>query len=117
MLNQWQVNLLEACATFENAFTASDVIELTDPSAKGTLEELWSLALLYRDGKKFRTPRAVKDILGENLAGLGPSVAHTIDFKPLKTAPAAAIELLEKLTWGPPKGQVDDIHKKGTPIE
>jgi hypothetical protein len=117
LLNRWQLNLLEACATFENAFTASDVIELTDPSAKGTLEELWSLALLYRDGKKFRTPRAVKDILGENLAGLGPSVAHAIDFKPLKTAPAAAIELLEKLTWGPPKGQVDDIHKKGTPIE
>ena len=116
-LNRWQLNLLEACAIFENTFTANEVIELTHPAAKESLEDLWLLGLLYRDGKKYRTPRAVKDILGENIAGLGPSVAKAIDFKSLRMAPAGALELLEKLTWGPPKGQVEDIHKKGTPIE
>ena len=116
-LNRWQLNLLEACAIFEGSFNVSEVVELTNPAAKKSLEELWALGLLYRDGKKYRTPRAIRDILGENLAGLGPSVAKAIDFKALQTAPSGAIELLEKLTWGPPKGQVEDIHKKGTPIE
>ena len=116
-LNRWQLNLLETCALFEDSFTTNEVSELTDPAAKTSLDELWKLGLIYRDGKKFRAPRAIRDILGENIAGLGPSVAKPIDFKALKTAPAGAFELLERLTWGPPKGQVDDIHKKNTPIE
>ena len=116
-LNRWQLNLLETCALFEDSFTTNEISELTDPVAKTSLDELWKLGLIYREGKKFRAPRAIRDILGENIAGLGPSVAKPIDFKALTAAPPGAFELLERLTWGPPKGQVDDIHKKGTPIE
>ncbi|MFM8329108.1 MAG: hypothetical protein ACKN80_02565, partial [Actinomycetales bacterium] len=75
------------------------------------------MALIYKDGKKFRTPRAVRDILGENIAGLGPAIATEINFKAIDKAPAGAKALLDQLTWGPPKGQVADIHKKGGPIE
>ena len=42
------------------------------------------------DGKKFRIPRAVRDILGEYIAGLGPSVGPRIDFKVLAKAPNGA---------------------------
>ena len=38
-------------------------------------------------------------------------------FEVIKKAPEAAQKVLEKLTWGPPRGQVGDIRKKGTPIE
>ena len=116
-LNRWQLNLLEACALFDGLFSPAEIAELTDAAAKNSLVELWEIGLIYRDGKKYRLPRAVRDILGENIAGLGPSVAKPIDFKALDEAPKSAIDLLEKLTWGPPKGQVEDIHKKGTPIE
>ena len=61
-------------------------------------------------------PRAVRDILGNEPAGLGPQSGSPIDFKVIAAAPAAAKEVLDKLTWGPPRGQVGDIRKKGTPI-
>ena len=116
-LNKWQLQILEATALFDNSYTAKEISDLTDISAKAALEELWEIGLIYKDGKKYRTPRAVRDILGENIAGLGPTVAKAIDFKALAKAPAGAKELLDQLTWGPPKGQVADIHKKGSPIE
>ena len=116
-LNRWQLQVLETTTLFEDSYSSTEIIELTDSAAKTALQELLSLALIYKDGKKFRTPRAVRDILGENIAGLGPTIATTIDFKLLDKAPAGAKALLDQLTWGPPKGQVEDIHKKGSPIE
>ena len=116
-LNQWQLQVLEACALMEGVFTSREIIELTDKAAADVLTELHTRALIYRDGKSYRTPRAVRDILGETIAGLGPTLASPIDFKALTKAPAAALDLLAKLTWGPPRGQVEDIGKKGTPIE
>ncbi len=116
-LNKWQLQILEATALFDTSYTAKEIADLTDISAKTALDQLWEIGLIYQDGKKFRTPRAVRDILGENIAGLGPTVAKAIDFKALSKAPAGAKELLDQLTWGPPKGQVADIHKKGSPIE
>lgn len=116
-LNQWQLQLLEAATLFEGSFSSNEIIELTDPAAKMDLPHLLVLGLIYKDGKKFRITRAVRDILGESIAGLGPSIAQPIDFKALKKAPVGAVELIERLTWGPPRGQVEDIHKKGTPIE
>ncbi|MFM8329674.1 MAG: hypothetical protein ACKN80_05445, partial [Actinomycetales bacterium] len=75
------MQVLETTTLFEDSFSAAEVIELTDSAAKNALQELLSLALIYKDGKKFRTPRAVRDILGENIAGLGPTIATEIDFK------------------------------------
>ena len=116
-LNQWQLQVLEATSLFEDSFTANEIVELTKKEATSVITELVALGLLYKDGKKFRIPRAVRDILGEYVAGLGPSIAQEIDFKALKKAPDGAVELLERLMWGPPRGEVGDIHKKGGVIE
>ena len=116
-LNQLQLQVLEATSLFEDSFTANEIVELTRKEAASVITELVTLGLLYKDGKKFRIPRAVRDILGENVAGLGPSIAQEIDFKAIKKAPDGAVELLERLMWGPPRGEVGDIHKKGGVIE
>jgi hypothetical protein len=116
-LNQWELQVLEATSIFEDSFTANEIVELTAKQASVVVDELVRIGLLYRDGKKFRIPRAVRDILGEYIAGLGPSVAQEIDFKALAKAPSGAKELLEKLMWGPPRGEVGDVHKKGGVIE
>ncbi|MFM8855108.1 MAG: helicase-associated domain-containing protein, partial [Actinomycetota bacterium] len=116
-LNQWQLQVLEATSLFEDSFTANEAVELTRKEAALVITELVTLGLLYKDGKKFRIPRAVRDILGEYVAGLGPSIAQEIDFKAIKKAPDGAVELLERLMWGPPRGEVGDIHKKGGVIE
>ncbi|NDE96468.1 MAG: hypothetical protein EB045_05080, partial [Actinobacteria bacterium] len=116
-LNLWQLQVLEAASLFEVSFTANEVVELTVKQATTVVEQLVTLGLLYKDGKKFRIPRAVRDILGEYIAGLGPSVAQEINFDSLKKAPNGALDLLERLMWGPPRGEVGDIHKKGGVIE
>ncbi|MBU3716397.1 MAG: hypothetical protein FGM63_05125 [Candidatus Nanopelagicaceae bacterium] len=116
-LNQWQIQVLEAASLFEDSFTCAEIVELTIKGAEFVVKELTNLGLLYKDGKKFRIARAVRDILGDYIAGLGPSVAQVIDFKALTKAPSGAIELLERLMWGPPRGEVGDIHKKGGVIE
>jgi hypothetical protein len=116
-LNQWELQVLEATSIFEDSFTANEIVELTAKQASVVVDELVRIGLLYRDGKKFRIPRAVRDILGEYIAGLGPSVAQEIDVKALANAPSGARELLEKLMWGPPRGEVGDVHKKGAVIE
>jgi hypothetical protein len=59
----------------------------------------------------------VRDILGENIAGLGPTIAQKIDFKLLKKAPPGALELLEQLMWGPPKGELVEAVKPGSAAE
>ncbi|MEY2663892.1 MAG: hypothetical protein RIR35_700 [Actinomycetota bacterium] len=120
-LNQWQFQVLEVCAALSDPFTSKEVVALSDSAAELVVKHLHKLALIYRDGNGYRMPRAVRDILGNEPAGLGPLMAspssEQIDFKVIKKAPEAAVKVLEKLTWGPPRGQVGDIRKKGTPIE
>jgi hypothetical protein len=115
-LNQWQFQVLEVCAALSDPFTTKEVIALSDKSAEKVVQHLQNIALLYRDGNGYRMPRAVRDILGNEPAGLGPQSGSPIDFKVIAKAPKAAQEILTKLTWGPPRGQVGDIRKKGTPI-
>ena len=116
-LNQWQLQVLEVCAALADPFTKKEVVELSDPAAELVVKHLHKIALIYRDGNGYRMPRAVRDILGNEPAGLGPQSASPVDLKVIKKAPEAAQKVLEKLTWGPPRGQVGDIRKKGTPIE
>jgi hypothetical protein len=115
-LNQWQFQVLEVCAALGDPFTAKEVVALSDKAAELVIAHLHSIALIYRDNRGYRMPRAVRDILGNEPAGLGPQSGSPIDFKVIAAAPAAAKEVLDKLTWGPPRGQVGDIRKKGTPI-
>ncbi len=115
-LNQWQFQVLEVCAALSDPFTTKEVIALSEKSAERVVQHLHNIALIYRDGNGYRMPRAVRDILGNEPAGLGPQSGSPIDFKVISKAPEAAKEILTKLTWGPPRGQVGDIRKKGTPI-
>ena len=115
-LNQWQLQVLEVCAALEDPFTKKEVVALSDKAAELVIAYLHSIALLYRDGYGYRLPRAVRDILGNEPAGLGPQAASPIDLSVIKKAPDSAKEILAKLTWGPPRGQVGDIRKKGTGI-
>jgi Helicase conserved C-terminal domain len=115
-LNQWQFQVLEVCAALSDPITTKEVIALSEKSAEKVVQHLHNVALLYRDGNGYRMPRAVRDILGNEPAGLGPQSGSPIDFKVIAKAPKAAQEILTKLTWGPPRGQVGDIRKKGTPI-
>ena len=115
-LNQWQFQVLEVCAALSDPFTPKEVVALSDKAAELVIAHLHSIALIYRDSRGYRMPRAVRDILGNEPAGLGPQSGSPIDFKVIATAPVAAKEVLDKLTWGPPRGQVGDIRKKGTPI-
>ena len=115
-LNQWQFQVLEVCAALSDPFNSKEVIALSDKAAELVIAHLHSIALIYRDGYGYRMPRAVRDILGNEPAGLGPQSASPIDFKIIAKAPAAAKEVLDKLTWGTPRGQVGDIRKTGTPI-
>ncbi|HRD09922.1 MAG TPA: helicase-associated domain-containing protein [Candidatus Nanopelagicaceae bacterium] len=115
-LNQWQFQVLEVCAALSDPFTPKEVVALSDKAAELVIAHLHSIALIYRDNRGYRMPRAVRDILGNEPAGLGPQSGSPIDFKVIAAAPAAAKEVLDKLTWGPPRGQVGDIRKKGTPI-
>ncbi len=116
-LNLFQLQVLESTTLFEEAFSVDEVIELTDKAAKEEIAHLLKLGLLYQDGKRLRVPRAVRDILGDRVAGLGPTIAQKIDFKLLKKAPAGALELLDQLTWGPPKGELAEAIKPGTAVE
>ena len=116
-LNQWQFQVLEVCAALADPFTSKEVVALSDPAAELVVKHLHKIALIYRDGSGYRMPRAVRDILGNEPAGLGPQSASPVDFKVIKKAPEAAQAVLNKLIWGPPRGQVGDIRKKGTPIE
>ena len=115
-LNQWQIQVLEACALMERKFLSEEIVEITAPEAARILPELWARALIYKDGDGYRIPRNVQELMPEP-AGLGPSIAAKVDFKRLDNAPKGAGELLDKLTWGVPRAHSDELNRKGTIIK
>lgn len=115
-LNQWQFEVLEACVALEEPLSIKSIISATDKAATPIIDELVDRALLYRDGEDLRAPRALRDMIGTQPAGLGPLGPAKVKFKDLDDAPKAAHEILERLTWGPPRGQVGDVRKKGTAV-
>ncbi len=115
-LNQWQFEVLEACVALEEPLSIKSIIAATDKAAAPIINELVDRALLYRDGEDLRAPRALRDMIGTQPAGLGPVGPAKVKFKDLDDAPKAAHEILQRLTWGPPRGQVGDVRKKGTAV-
>ena len=45
-LNQWQLNVLTACAIFDDPFAISEVVEVTEKRAKDAINDLYQLALI-----------------------------------------------------------------------
>ena len=116
-LNRWQHDVLIAASSLPEPFSRAQLIEITATPAATALEDLWSRALLYRDGENFRLPGNLRNMLGEEPAGLGPMAPTRINFDLLEQAPKNSAEVLARLTWGPPRGQVASIKKPGAAIE
>jgi hypothetical protein len=115
-LNEWQFQVLEACAALDESTSDKEIVSVTDPSAKFVLPHLTSMALLYKSNDGYRLPSSLREVLGNEPAGLGPASLAKLSMKKLDEAPDAAKKVLSKLTWGPPRGSVGDIRNPGPGI-
>ena len=112
-LNQWQFQVLEATASLNEPFLEKSVITLTDKEAKGALEHLVRIGLVYPSDDGMRLPTQLRDVIGTEPAGLGPASMAKLKLSELDDAPADAKKVLERLIWGPPRGSVGDIKNPG----
>jgi hypothetical protein len=53
----------------------------------------------------------VRDVLGNEIAGLGTPALKKLKLKDLADAPAASKKVLDAMVWGPPRGAVADVKK------
>jgi hypothetical protein len=112
-LNQWQFQVLEAAASLNEPFLEKSVIALTEKEAKGALEHLVTIGLVYPSDDGMRLPTQLRDVIGTEPAGLGPASMAKLKLSELDDAPADAKKVLERLVWGPPRGSVGDIKNPG----
>ena len=112
-LNRWQFQVLEAACTLNEPFSLKSLIALTDKAAASTLTHLISIGLVYPSDDGMRLPTQLRDVLGNEPAGLGPASMAHLKFSDLDSAPAEAHKVLERLIWGPPRGSVGDIKNPG----
>jgi hypothetical protein len=110
-LNKWQLQVLEVCAIVQEPFSEKEVVALTEKSALFVLPGLIERGLLYTDKDGLRTPTNLKEVLGNEIAGLGPHSMAKLKLKKLDDAPAAAEKVLSAMVWGPPRGTISDIKK------
>ena len=115
-LNKFQIEVLTSASTLTQPFSKSELLSVSVPEAGEELLRLWAAALVYKDGTKFRLPGNLGQLIGDEPAGLGPKSVKKIDFKSLKDLPSDSAAVLERLTWGPPRGQVGNIKAPGTAI-
>ncbi len=113
-LNKWQLQVLEAAAVLPEPFSEKEIISATDKAAKFVISSLVDRALIYGANDGYRLPTNLREILGNEIAGLGPASPKKLKLKDLASAPAAAQKNLDAMTWGPPRGTVSDV-KKPTP--
>jgi hypothetical protein len=116
-LNKFEFDILTAAASLQEPFTQIELLRITDKSAKATLALLEEHGLVYADGEKFRLPTSVRTLIGENPAGLGPISTKKINLDLLDDAPKGALDLLQRMVWGPPRGQVADVKKANPTIK
>jgi len=115
-LNKFQIEVLTSASVLTEPFSKSELLSVSIPEAGDELLRLWAAALVYKDGTKFRLPGNLRHLIGDEPAGLGPQSLKKIDFKALKDIPSDSSAVLERLTWGPPRGQVANIKSPGKPI-
>ena len=110
-LNKWQLQVLEAAAVLTEPFTEKELLQHTDKSAKFALSALADRALIYLGHGGYRIPNNVRDVLGNEIAGLGTPALKKLKLKDLAEAPAASKKVLDAMVWGPPRGAVADVKK------
>jgi len=115
-LNKFQLEVLTSACILNEPFSKSELLSVSTSEAGDELARLWAAALVYKDGTKFRLPGNLRHLIGDEPAGLGPQSVKKIDFKALKDIPADSAAVLERLTWGPPRGQVGNIKAPGKAI-
>lgn len=110
-LNKWQLQVLEAAAVLAEPFTEKELLQHTDKSAKFALSALTDRALIYLGHDGYRIPNNVREVLGNEIAGLGTPALKKLKLKDLAEAPAASKKVLDAMVWGPPRGAVADVKK------
>ena len=115
-LNLWHYQIVEAACVLPEPFKKSELIAVTNEESATALDYLWQMGLLYKEGNNFRTPTNLKLLIGDEPAGLGPQSVGKIDFTKLKDVPKSSLDVLAKLTWGPPRGSISNIKKPGNAI-
>ncbi len=123
-LDRGQLQVLEAAVVAGEGTDPTRVAALLGASAdpdrdvRPVLEQLRTLALLWRGGDGLNVVRTVPEVLGPTPAGLGPAAAdlhstpaagltdaHEIR-RLVAEAPPGARAVLDRLAWGPPVGVV-----------
>lgn len=112
-LNQWQFQVLEAAGALNEPFSLKSLVALTDKAAITALTHLISIGLVYPSDDGMRLPSQLRDVLGNEPAGLGPASMVKLKLTDLESAPPDARKVLERLIWGPPRGSVGDIKNPG----
>lgn len=110
-LNAWQLQVLEAAAVLLEPFTERQITALTDKSAIFVIPNLLERGLLFQGKDGFYMPTTLREVLGSEIAGLGPQSMAKLSLKKLDEAPSAAKKVLDAMIWGPPRGSVADIKK------
>ena len=116
-LNKWQLQVLEACAVLNEPFSEKEVAGCTDMSAIFIIPGLIERGLLYQDKDGLRIPTTLREVLGNEIAGLGPASMGALKLKKLEEAPASSKKVLDAMLWGPPRGTIGDIKKPGAGVQ
>jgi hypothetical protein len=116
-LNSWQFQVLEACAVASEPFTEKIVAALTDKPAIFVIPGLIERGLIYPADDGLRMPTTLRELLGNEVAQLGPHLMAKLNLKKLNDAPPSAKKILEAMAWGPPRGTVTDIKKPGAGVQ
>ena len=112
-LNQWQFQVLEAAAALNEPFSLKNLVTITDKAAAVALEDLIAIGLIYPSDDGMRLPSQLRDVIGNEPAGLGPTSLAKVKAADVEKAPDEAKKVLERLIWGPPRGSVGDIKNPG----
>jgi len=115
-LNKWQFQVLEAASALNEPFSIKSLIALTHKTATSALEHLIAIGLVYPSKDGMRLPSQLRDVIGNEPAGLGPASMAKLKLADLESAPADAKKVLERLIWGPPRGSVGDIKNPGAGV-
>jgi len=116
-LNTWQYQVLEACAVVAEPFNEKTIASLTDKAALFVIPGLIERGLVYTGKDGLYLPTTVREVMGGDIAGLGPQSMAKLNLKKLEDAPPAAKKALDAMVWGPPRGTIADVKKPGAGVQ
>ncbi len=125
-LNQFQLQVLDAVVALPEPVDIDEIAQALIPSSdediQPALNELLLQGLVWGSASQFRATATVKESLGRFPAGLGPTLA---DLGVTQTAgelissladvPDDVAAVLERLTWGPPTGRIENADRAVSP--